>query len=157
MMDLMKQYQNQTTPFWSSRLRGGLPFFNQLMDANNGTVARAFAPARAQLGRSLAGFGDTLPSGFKTGMETQFNEGEGQAFDQQMVNSMMANENVKEQAAANLNPFTPASAASGSAGSVLSAPPVQGGGFGNFLGGAVSGLINATGQAGGAKAMFGGI
>lgn len=147
MMDLMKQYQGQTTPFWTSRLNGGLPFFNALTDYNKGTIAQSFAPGRAAMERNLAGFGDTLPSGFKLGAETNFNEGEGQAFDQSMVNSLMANENVKEQAAANLNPFQPAQLSSNAAGSVLSAPPVNAGGFGNFLGGAVSGVLNAAGSA----------
>ncbi len=148
MMDLMKRYQGQTTPFWTSRLQGGLPFFNQLTDYGNGILAHAYLPARAQMERQMAGFGDTLPSGFKQGMEMNFDENEGQAFDEQQLNAMMMNEQAKQEAAANLNPFQPAQIGSSSAGSVLGAPPVNAGGFGNFLGGALNTALNAAGVAG---------
>lgn len=148
MMDLFKQYSSQTNPFWMNQLQQGLPFFNALTDYNKGTTAQAFAPAQAGLNRSLAGLGETLPSGMAEQAHTNLNAQEGQAFDQNMVNNLMENQQAKERAAGNLNPFQPAQVASGSAQSVLGAPPVNPGGFGNFLGGAVSGLFNAS-QAGG--------
>src|SRR5258708_6441408 len=150
---LTKQFQefsSVSNPFWENRLKSGLPFMNQLTDYNNGTLARSFAPARAAMNRNLAGFGDTLPSGFKAGMQTQFDEGEGQAFDQNMVNSLMMNDQAKTQAAGALNPLAPASVGSGAASSVLSAPPVQSGGFGNFVGGLANGFVQGLGKGAGA-------
>lgn len=142
MMDLMNKYSAQTNPFWSSRLSGGLPFFNQLTDYSSGTLAKSFAPQFAALNRRLSGFGDTLPSGFKEQQLTNLGAQEGEMFDENMVRNLSANEQSKLQAAASLNPFQPAQIGSGAAGSVLSAPAVNSGGFGNFLGGAVSGLLN---------------
>lgn len=154
MMDMLQQYKAQTDPFWMNRLKNGLPFMNQLTDYTGGTLAKSFAPIRAGVNRNLAGFGDTLPSGFKEQTMTNLGAEEGQAFDQNQVQALMANDQAKLGAAASLNPFQPAQIANQSGGGILSAPPVQSGGFGNFLGGAVSGLINATGQAGGMAAMF---
>jgi len=145
LMDLFQNYQKQTSPFWTSRLQNGLPYFNQLTDYTSGTLAKSFAPVRAGLNRQLSGFGETLPSGMKEQLNTNLDAQEGEAFDQNQVQALSANENTKEAAAASLNPFQPAQLATGAGGSVLSAPPVQSGGVGNFLGGAVSGLFNNPG------------
>lgn len=153
MSDMMKQFSSQTNPFWMNQLQNGLPFFNAMTDYNKGTTAQAFQPAQAGLNRSLAGLGDTLPSGMAEQAHTNLNAQEGQAFDQNMVSAMMANQQAKEQAAGNLNPFQPAGVANQSAGSVLTAPPVNPGGFGNFLGGAVSGLFNNASLGGGPGGM----
>lgn len=156
---MMQQYQGQTTPFWENQLKNGLPFFNQLTDYGKGTTAQSFAPAWGQLNRNMQGYGSTLPSGMREQAQTNLSADEGQAFDQNMTQNLMANQQAKESAAASLNPFQPAQIASGTAGSVLSAPPVNPGGVGNFLGGAVSGLMNSTmnaaGNAGGFGALFG--
>lgn len=152
MMDMMNQYSAQTNPFWMSQLQNGLPFFNQLTDYSKGTVGQSFVAPRAALNRSLAGMGSTLPSGMAEQANTNLDAAEGSAFDQNMVSNLMANQNAKLQAAASLNPFQPAQIGSQAASSVLSAPPVNPGGIGNFLGGAVSGLLNnvsAGGQLGG--------
>jgi hypothetical protein len=74
MLDFYKQQQAQITPFATSRMNNGLPFANAMSDASNGTIARSFAPARAQLQRRLSSFG-SLPSGsprrhFRTSMRT---------------------------------------------------------------------------------------
>jgi hypothetical protein len=157
LMNMMQQYKAQTDPFWMSRLSGGLPYMNQLTDYSKGATAQAFAPAWGQLNRNLAGFGDTLPSGMKEQLMQNLSASEGQAFDSNIINALQQNEATKQSAAASLNPFQPAQLASNAAGSVLSAPPVQSGGIGNFLGGAVSGLFNAAGQAHGFSNLFAGI
>jgi hypothetical protein len=133
------------TPFLMERLKNGLPYFNDLIDYNSGTLARAAAPQRASLLRSLSGFGDTLPSGFKEQAIADFNANLARGFDDQIVQALNANEAAKENAANMLNPLGYAASATGAAGSVLGAPPVNAGGFGNFVGGLVSGIVNKAG------------
>lgn len=135
-------------------MKNGLPYFNDLVDYNNGTLARSLAPQRAALNRSFAGFGDTLPSGFKEQALTDFNASAGRQFDDSLVSALGQNEAAKENAAAQLNPLGYFQGASGAAGSVLSAPQVQSGGIGNFLGGMVPGLLNAASSAGGFGKLF---
>lgn len=106
------------------------------------------------MNRSLSGFGDTLPSGFKTQTNTDFDSNEANAFDQNAINALQQNEATKENAAAQLNPLGYYQSSNGANASILSAPPVQSGGIGNFLGGMASGLIGAAGNAGGFKDLF---
>lgn len=147
LMQLFQQMNSQSTPFWTNQIQNGLPFFNQLVDYSGGTLAKSFQPAQAQLNRRLAGFGDTLPSGMGEQLQTNLGAEEGEAFDQNMVSNLMMNQQAKERAAMALSPMAPAAAATGAGGSVLGAPPVNAGGIGNFLGGAVSGLFNNAGLA----------
>lgn len=126
----------------------------QMLDYSGGTLAKSEAPQRAAMNRNLSGFGDTLPSGFKTQTQTDFDTKEGGLFDQNVLSALQQNEATKENAAAQLNPLGFYTGSTGANSSVLSAPPVQSGGIGNFLGGAASGLINAAGQAGGIAKMF---
>lgn len=136
-------------PFLSNLVQNGLPFMPQLQDYSSGTTAQSFAPAQASLNRSLAGEGSTLPSGFAEQAHNNLNAQEGQAFDQNQVQNLMLNQQAKTQAASMLNPAQYFSGASGSNSSILSAPPVQSGGIGNWLGGALSGAISgAAGNAG---------
>jgi hypothetical protein len=150
---MFKTYASASNPFWLNQLKNGLPFMSQLTDYTGGTLAKSFAPVRAQVNRNLSGFGDTLPSGFKEQTNTNLGAEEGQAFDQNMVQALMANQQAKERAAGALNPLAAASTASGTAGSVLSAPAVNGGGIGNFLGGAVSSLLQGAGAGATAAAI----
>lgn len=126
----------------------------QMLDYSGGILAKSEAPQRAAMNRNLSGFGDTLPSGFKTQTQTDFDTKEGGLFDQNVLSALQQNEATKENAAAQLNPLGYYTGSTGANASVLSAPPVQSGGIGNFLGGAASGLINAAGQAGGIAKMF---
>lgn len=151
MSDIAASRNAVQQPFEENLVRHGLDYMPQLMDYSSGVLAKAEAPERAAMNRNLAGFGDTLPSGFKTQTQTDFNTKEGGLFDQNVVNALQQNEAAKENAAAQLNPLGYYSGASGANNSVLSAPPVQSGGVGNFLGGAASGLLNAA--AGSAKGL----
>ena len=139
------QRNNAQTPFLMDRMKNGLPYFNDLIDFNNGTLARAAAPQRASLLRGLSGFGDTLASGFKEGVIGDFNANLARQFDDSMVSALGQNEATKENAANMLNPLGYAGAATGAAGSVLSAPPVNTGGFGNFMGGLVNTMAKNVG------------
>lgn len=129
-------------PFETSRVTGGLPYKNQLLDYNSGILAKSYAPVRADLNRRLAGQGDTLPSGFANQSRIDLDSNRANAFDNNVISTLNADEQTKENAAAQLNPLGYYGSASGSAGSVLSAPPVAAGGVGNFIGGAASGLLN---------------
>ncbi len=147
------QRNNAQTPFLLNRMNNGLPYFNDLIDFNGGTLARAAAPQRASLLRNLSGFGDTLPSGFKEQALGDFNANLARGFDDNIVQALNSNEATKENAANMLNPLGYATGASGAAGSVLSAPPVNSGGFGNFVGGLASGLVNKASMSGGPAGM----
>jgi hypothetical protein len=148
------QRNNAQTPFLMDRMKNGLPYFNDLIDFGGGTLARAAAPERASLLRGLSGFGDTLPSGFKEGVIGDFNANLARQFDDSMVGWLNQNEAAKENAANMLNPLGYAGAATGAAGSVLSAPPVQSGGFGNFMGGLVNGAVQGFSKGAGSAASF---
>lgn len=141
-------------PFEENLVKNGLPYMPQMLDYSGGILARSEAPQRAAMNRNLEGFGDTLPSGFKTQTNTDFNTKEGGLFDQNVLSGLQQNEATKENAAAQLNPLGYYTGATGANQSVLAAPPVQSGGVGNFLGGAASGLLNAAGTAGGFGKLF---
>lgn len=140
--DLAKKAAAIQYPFLKNLTENGLPFMPQLEDYSSGTIAKSFAPAKAAQARSLAGYGDTLPSGFRQQSQDNLNASEGEAFDQNQVQNLMLNQQAKTSAASMLNPAQYFTGASGANGSILSAPPLQSGGIGNFLGGALSGALN---------------
>ena len=144
---------NAQTPFLIDREKNGLPYFNDLVDYNSGTLARAAAPQRASLLRRLSGFGDTLPSGFKEGVLTDFNSNLARGFDDSTVAALNQNEAAKENAANMLNPLGYASTSTGSANSVANTQ-VQPGGFGNFLGGLAAGAVDNFAKGAGAGAAY---
>lgn len=144
----MENQQNKVNPFYTSRMNNGLPYMNNLTDAAGGTTAQAFAPARAQLMRSL-GSQQGLPSGFKQQMMSDFNENQGQAFDQNILSALAANEQAKQAGAAGLigqaqiaNPMGYYSGALQGNQSIMGAP-LQKPGLGGLIGGAVGGLASA--------------
>lgn len=146
---MMQQYQQLSQPFWTNQLQNGMQGFNALTDYTKGTTAQAFAPAWGQLSRNLATEGSMVPSGMADQERTNLAASEGGAFDQNMANLIMQNNAAKQQAASALNPMAPASASTQSSQSVLQAPSVNPGGFGNWLGGAVSGLLGGGASIGG--------
>lgn len=152
---LANQEAGTYTPFFSNIAKNGLSFMPQLEDYSKGTVAQSFAPAQAAQQRSLAGFGDTLPSGFKQQQETNLDAQEGSAFDQNQVQNLLMNQQAKTQAASALNPAQFFSGATGANQSILGAAPVNSGGVGNFLGGALSGALNNVSYTGGSGGTAG--
>lgn len=151
---IAKSRNDVQQPFETNLVKNGLPYLPQLLDYSSGTLAKSYAPARAAMNRNLAGFGDVLPSGFKTQTDTDFSSNEANAFDTNTINALQQNEATKENAAAQLNPLGYYQGSTGANSSILSAPAVSTGGIGNFLGGAASGLISAAGNAGGFKGLF---
>lgn len=140
--------QNAVNPFYQSRMQNGLPYMNQLTDASSGLTARAFAPARQQLLQQL-GTQQGLPSGFREQALTDLNSQQGQAFDQQLLGGLQANEQAKQQGAAGMlgqaqlaNPMGYYSGAMGGNQSIMQAP-LQKPGLGGLLGGVAGGLASA--------------
>jgi hypothetical protein len=140
-MDLIK-------PYATSRLNGGLPFFNALTDYNSGTTARAFQPARAALERRLSSFG-ILPSGFAEGARRDLDTSQAHAFDDSMINNLIMNEQAKSDAsrvltnqAQVLNPLGYYSGAQQGNNSIMNAP-LQRPGLAGLIGGAVGGASKA--------------
>lgn len=144
----MQSQQNKVNPFYTSRMNNGLPYMNQLTDAQSGLTARAFAPARQQLLQQL-GTQQGLPSGFRTQALTDLNSQQAQAFDQQLLGALSANEQAKQAGAAGLigqsqiaNPQGFFSGAMQGNQSIMQAP-LQKPGLGGLLGGVAGGLASA--------------
>lgn len=140
--------QNKVNPFYTSRMQNGLPYMNALTDSAGGTTAQAFAPGRAALMRSL-GSQQGLPSGFRDQAISDFNEGQGQAFDQNLVGALGANEQAKQAGASGLlgqaqiaNPQGYFNSAMGGNQSIMNAP-LQRPGMAGVLGGLAGGLASA--------------
>jgi hypothetical protein len=134
-------------PFATSRLQNGLPFAPAMTDFSSGTNAQAFAPGRAELKRSLARFG-TAPSGFATQALSDFDTNRAHAFDSDIINNQLTNEQAKGEAARVLtgqqqvaNPLGYTSTAMQGNQSVMQAP-LQKAGLGGLLGGAISGAVS---------------
>jgi hypothetical protein len=82
-------------------MNGGLPFYGNLTDATAGTTAQAFAPAHANLERTLA-TQPGLPNGFATQARTDLDAQQARAFDQGLVGNMFAQEQAKQAGASGL-------------------------------------------------------
>ena len=129
-------------------MTNGDPNFAYNMDSAGGRTAQAFAPARAALMRSI-GSQQGLPSGFREGMINDFNENQGQAFDQNIAGNLAANEQAKQAGAAGLmgqaqaaNPLGYYGGAQGGNQSIMQAP-LQRPGMAGVLGGLAGGLASA--------------
>lgn len=141
--------QNKVNPFYTSRMQGGLPYMANLTDAISGNTAQAFAPAKAQLERSLGQNANALPSGFATGARSDLAAQQGRAFDQQLQGAQGANEAAKQAGAAGLlgqaqisNPQSYGSLATSGNQSIMQAPLAKPG-LGGLLGGLAGGLASA--------------
>jgi hypothetical protein len=139
---------DQVKPFAFSRLNGGLPFSNALLDGKAGIIARSFAPAKARLNQRFASQPDS-PSGFREASMRSLDAEQARAFDDSLVNALMMDENARAEAArlitgqqqiANSVPYYTASIAGNN--SIMQAP-LQSPGLTGIIGGAVQG----TGQA----------
>ena len=97
-----EQAFGQAQPFYSDLMTKGLPFFNQLVDYGQGTTARAIAPQRAALNRRLAQAGLSPNSPQALQQTSDFNAQAGRGFDDQMRQSLFANEAAKMQGAQGL-------------------------------------------------------
>lgn len=147
--DFLEAQQNKVNPFYTSRMQNGLPYMNALTDSAGGTTAQAFAPGRAALMRSL-GSQQGLPSGFREQALSDFNEGQGQAFDQNIIGALGANEQAKQAGASGLlgqaqiaNPQGYFGQALGGNQSIMGAP-LQRPGMTGVLGGLAGGLASAV-------------
>ena len=92
---------SQVTPFYSSEMANGLPFYGNLTDAASGTNAQAFAPAKASFLRSEATQG-ALPSGSRAAGMNDINEAQAQSFGNQLIGNQMAQYQAKQAGAAGL-------------------------------------------------------
>ena len=146
---IVKDQYAKINPFATSRLQNGLPYFNAAADASSGTVARSFAPARANLLRSQALFGNSLPNGFRQQSMTDLDAQQTRAYDDQLMSLLGANDAAKVQAAGLLtgqqqiaNPQSYFGLAGQSNQSIMQAP-LQRPGIGGLLGGIAGGALGA--------------
>lgn len=115
----------------------------------SGNNAAAFAPAKAQLEKSLGQNPNSLPSGFATGARTDLASNQARSFDQQLQGVQGANLQAKQQGAAGLlgqaqiaNPTAYSGQAIAGNQSVMNAP-LASPGLGGLLGGLAGGLASA--------------
>ncbi len=141
--------QQKVNPFYTSRMQGGLPYYANLTDATAGNTARAFAPARAQLERTLGQNANALPSGFATGARSDLSADQARAFDMNLQGAQGANEMAKQQGAAGLlgqaqiaNPTAYSGQALQGNQSIMNAPLARPG-LSGLLGGLAGGLASA--------------
>lgn len=127
-------------PFLKSRVQGGLPFLNQFTDFSGGALARSIAPQRAQLLSRLNRFGTALPSGFREQTLTDLGTRQARAFDDQIIQGLLLDEETRARAAGLANPLGFFTGAQQGFGSILNMPQ-QPNPLGSILGGAVGGLI----------------
>lgn len=146
---IVKDQYAKINPFATSRLQNGLPYFNAASDAASGTVARSFAPARAQALRSQALFGNGLPNGFQQQTMTDLDAQQSRAYDDQLQSLLGANDAAKVQAAGLLtgqqqiaNPQSYFGLAGQSNQSIMQAP-LQRPGIAGLLGGVAAGAASA--------------
>lgn len=130
-----------------SRMQNGLPYMSALTDSQSGTNAQAFAPARAQLTRSLGN--QNLPNGFAQQAQTDLNSQQARGFDQDLIGALGANEQAKQAGASGIlgqaqlaNPQGYFGGAMQGNQSILQAP-LQRPGIGGLLGGLGAGAASA--------------
>lgn len=136
---------NVVSPFYQDRATNGLPYYNNLVDATSGTVAQAFAPARAAQDRRL-GVQPGLPSGFKEGARADLDEAQAGAFDQGAIQAQQMQEEAKQRGIQGLadvnNPMPYYSGAMGGNQAIMNAN-LRKPGLGGVLGGVAGGLASA--------------
>lgn len=141
--------QNKVNPFYTQLMNEGNPYFANQRDAMSGNTATAFAPARAQLERSLGQNSNSLPSGFATGARTDLASNQARAFDQQLQGAQQQNLATRQAGAAGLlgqaqiaNPTAYSGQALQGNQSIMNAP-LASPGLGGLLGGLAGGLASA--------------
>jgi hypothetical protein len=141
--------QQKANPFYTGLMQQGLPYMSNLTDALSGNTAQAFAPARAQLERSLGQNVNALPSGFATGARSDLAANQARAFDQSLQGAQGANLQARQQGASGLlgqaqiaNPTAYSGQAIGANQSIMQAP-LASPGLGGLLGGLAGGLTSA--------------
>src|SRR3972149_3924771 len=92
-------------PYLKSRVEGGLPFLKEYTDYSGGSLARSLAPQQAQLNSRLNRFGSALPSGFKEQTLADFDTRRGRAFDDQLLQGLLLDEEARARAAGLANPL----------------------------------------------------
>ena len=92
---------SQVTPFYGSRMSGGLPFYPSLTNYQGGTIAQSFAPQYGAVLRNTSQYSN-MPSGYRDALMNNLRAKQATAFDNSQVQAMMANEMAKQQGAAGL-------------------------------------------------------
>lgn len=148
--DFFEGQQKLAQPFFQSRMDNGNPYFNAQTDATSGLTAQAFAPARADLLRSL-GTQSNLPSGFKQQAMTDLDSQQAHAFDQNLLGALQDQESAKRFGAGGItnqqqlaNPTGYYSGAMQGNQSIMQAP-LQRPGVMGLIGGLAGGAAGAMG------------
>lgn len=149
-LQFQKDQIAKITPFATNRLNNGLPFYGDLTDYAGGTSAKAWAPAKAAALRSLdstSSFYGT-PSGYRNATLGDIDASRARDFDSSLTDTMLQNEQSKQQAAGLLtgqaqlvNPQSWYGTGMQGNQSILQAP-LQSPGLGGLIGGIAGGAIS---------------
>jgi hypothetical protein len=141
--------QAKVNPFETQLMTQGDPYYNAQTDALSGNTAQGFAPAKAQLERTLGQSANALPSGFATGARTDLAAQQGRAFDANLQGAQQRNLATRQSGAAGLlgqaqiaNPTAYSGQAIGGNQSIMQAP-LASPGLSGLLGGLAGGLASA--------------
>jgi hypothetical protein len=140
--DQFKAGSAVTNPFYQNLVEKGLPFFADESQYSTSSLAKDVNTQGAMMRNRLAGYGSSLPSGFAESSERDLAEGGAQAFDQNQLALLQANEAAKMGGAAGLNPLGKATAAQQGNQSIFSSPQLSNNFWSNVVGGLVSGASN---------------
>lgn len=129
-------------------MTNGPGYYNAEMDSGSGVNARAYAPAEAQMERSLGG-STGLPSGYKDQARTDFAEKRAQGYDGNMMQALADKQATQERGAAGImgeaqqaNPLGYYQGAEQGNSSIMNAN-LRKPGLGGVLGGLVGGAAGA--------------
>lgn len=141
--------QALVNPFFTERLKNGLPYISTALDYAGGTNARAFAPAKAALLTRL-GTSTGLPSGYRDQALTDFESSRARSFDDSITGLLAANEQAKQNAAGGLlgqaqlaDPMSYYNGSSGANKSILDAQSLTRPGWASVIGSFIGAGANA--------------
>jgi hypothetical protein len=136
----------QIKPFAFSRLNFGNPYTPLFLDAQGGTIARAFEPIRAGVNQRFSQY-DNLPSGSKEAALADVDAQQARAYDEALKGVLLNDENTKAEAARLItgqqqiaNPIPYFQTASSANNSIMQAP-LQSPGMAGMIGGLASSVI----------------
>lgn len=88
------------TGYWKNLMYQGSPWLKPATDYGAGTVAQSYAPQFGGVYRATSTMGTNTPSGYRDALINNLRASQGTAFDNSLVQAMIANQQAKSQGAA---------------------------------------------------------
>lgn len=129
-----------TNPYYTSLVQNGLPYFNAQTQYSTSDLGQQIGQQQAQQKAQMAGYGAALPSGFATSAATDLQGQGAEAFDQNQMQMLQANEQAQLAGAQGLNPLAAGSAALQGNNSLMNSAATQ---ANNFWGNMMAGMLGS--------------